>query len=127
MGVRWYDPKLGRWTQRDPLDQPLEPSGWNPYGYAGGSPVNFIDPTGTFHCPPWDTWRTPICQLEKAGSWIKKRKRKLIYAGAGCLTAGFAGAFWGSVVPFVGTKAGAIGGCVVGAFLGYRYEYVYGD
>ena len=48
MGVRWYDPKLGRWTQRDPLDQPLEANGWNAYVYVGNDPVNFIDPDG--HC-----------------------------------------------------------------------------
>ncbi len=43
MGARYYQPELGRWTQRDPsgLDA-------NAYAYVGGNPVNFVDPTGLF-------------------------------------------------------------------------------
>jgi len=40
LGQRFYDPSLGRWTQRDPL-----PKG-NRYVYAGDNPTNFVDPTG---------------------------------------------------------------------------------
>ncbi|MDQ4068311.1 MAG: hypothetical protein M3203_02355, partial [Actinomycetota bacterium] len=39
-GTRYYDPTLGRWTQRDPVPSEL------PYAYAGDNPVNFVDPTG---------------------------------------------------------------------------------
>src|SRR5207247_1438941 len=45
-GERYYDPTLGRWTQRDALDNPLDLKGWNQYLYAGDDPVNEIDPTG---------------------------------------------------------------------------------
>jgi RHS repeat-associated protein len=40
-GTRYYDPSLGRFTQRDPSGQDL------PYAYAGCNPVNSTDPGGT--------------------------------------------------------------------------------
>ncbi|WP_434600134.1 RHS repeat-associated core domain-containing protein [Streptomyces sp. A5-4] len=43
MGARYYDPTLGRFTEPDPSGQER-----NPYLYAGGDPVNQIDPTGLF-------------------------------------------------------------------------------
>jgi RHS repeat-associated protein len=42
-GTRYYDPTLGRWTQRDPSGH--EP---NAYNYASCSPVNTVDPSGTW-------------------------------------------------------------------------------
>jgi RHS repeat-associated protein len=53
MGVRDYDPFLGRFMTPDPLfavdtgkcaDSPVE---CNLYGYAGNDPVSFVDPSGT--------------------------------------------------------------------------------
>ncbi len=41
-GARYYDPSIGRFTQYDPTGQ--EP---NPYAYAAGNPVNYVDPSGT--------------------------------------------------------------------------------
>jgi RHS repeat-associated protein len=46
VGVRYYDPSLARWTQRDIVDQPLDEHGWNRYVYAGDDPTNLTDPTG---------------------------------------------------------------------------------
>ncbi|MGA5039825.1 RHS repeat-associated core domain-containing protein [Streptomyces capoamus] len=40
--ARYYDANIGRFTQPDPSGQEQ-----NPYLYAGGDPVNRIDPTGT--------------------------------------------------------------------------------
>jgi RHS repeat-associated protein len=40
---RAYDPNLGRWISRDPLQ---ERGGMNFYAYANNSPVRFIDPSG---------------------------------------------------------------------------------
>jgi RHS repeat-associated protein len=40
---RLYDPDTGRWLNRDPIG---EIGGLNLYGYVGGNPVNFVDPTG---------------------------------------------------------------------------------
>jgi RHS repeat-associated protein len=58
VGQRYYDPALGRWTQPDPLDQPLDQRGWNPYTYAGNDPIDFTDPSGTciFFCDPVSQW-----------------------------------------------------------------------
>jgi RHS repeat-associated protein len=46
VGERYYDPTLARWTQQDPVENPLDQHGWNEYVYAGDDPINFTDPTG---------------------------------------------------------------------------------
>ena len=46
MGHRFYDPKTGRWAQRDSIDHPSDPRQSNRYSYAGGNPVSFTDVTG---------------------------------------------------------------------------------
>lgn len=43
LGLRYYDPTLGRFTQPDPTGQEA-----NAYVYAGDNPTNNIDPTGQF-------------------------------------------------------------------------------
>ena len=47
MGMRWYDAKIGRWSQQDPLEHVTAPAQANRYLYAAGDPVNLTDPTGT--------------------------------------------------------------------------------
>ena len=47
-GNRYYDPTTGTWTQRDTLDNPLSPQDANRYTYAGGDPVNNVDPAGNY-------------------------------------------------------------------------------
>ncbi|MDM4781820.1 MULTISPECIES: RHS repeat-associated core domain-containing protein [unclassified Micromonospora] len=46
LGQRWYNPQQGRFTQQDNLSFIGNPRHGNRYAYAGGNPVNFIDPTG---------------------------------------------------------------------------------
>ncbi len=41
MEGRYYQPELGRWTQRDPSGQEA-----NAYLYVGGDPANFADSSG---------------------------------------------------------------------------------
>jgi RHS repeat-associated protein len=41
--ARYYDPTLGRFTQRDPAGFA---DGLNPYAYVGNNPVSFTDPLG---------------------------------------------------------------------------------
>jgi RHS repeat-associated protein len=52
-GQRYYDPSLMRWTQPDPLDQTGDLREGNKYLYAGGDPVNFVDPHGQ---AKWGGW-----------------------------------------------------------------------
>ncbi|GCE12153.1 RHS repeat-associated core domain-containing protein [Tengunoibacter tsumagoiensis] len=46
-GIRYYDPTVGRWTQRTPVGGSLQETlKGNPYVYAGNTPVNEVDLTG---------------------------------------------------------------------------------
>jgi RHS repeat-associated protein len=47
MGARYYQPGTGRFTQLDPLACTI--STGQRYGYAGGNPVNYTDPSGLWH------------------------------------------------------------------------------
>ena len=44
---RDYDPKLGRYTESDPIGIA---GGTTTYAYAGGNPANFVDPLGMASC-----------------------------------------------------------------------------
>jgi RHS repeat-associated protein len=45
--ARYYNPATGRFMSRDPLDgDPTDPQSLHKYLYAGGDPVNRIDPSG---------------------------------------------------------------------------------
>jgi len=48
-GARDYDPAIGRWTAKDPIDFS---GGINLYAYVGNNPVNWIDPWGLFKYSP---------------------------------------------------------------------------
>ncbi len=44
-GYRFYVPHLGRWLNRDPLQ---EEGGINLYAYVNGDPMGYVDPDGRF-------------------------------------------------------------------------------
>ncbi|MDP4505320.1 RHS repeat domain-containing protein [Nonomuraea turcica] len=46
LGVREYDPGLGRFISVDSIIDPQDPQQMNGYAYAGDSPVTFSDPDG---------------------------------------------------------------------------------
>jgi len=80
-GERYYDPNLGRWTQQDPVNNPLDLQGWNQYKYAGDNPINNIDPSGM-------CW-TGLCWVSHAahavGHFVSKHKQAIscgLVAGA---------------------------------------------
>jgi len=53
---RGYDPDLGRWLSRDPLENAELSQGPNLYAYVGNNPVNLADPLGLYYAlAPW-TW-----------------------------------------------------------------------
>ena len=46
-GIRYYDPTIGRWTQRAPIGGSLQETlKANPYVYAANDAVNEVDPSG---------------------------------------------------------------------------------
>lgn len=62
MGVRLYDPSLGRFLSVDPLDG----GSANAYDYVNGDPINGFDLAGTW--PSWRRiWRAITCTLAFAG------------------------------------------------------------
>jgi len=47
VGVRWYDPAIGRFLQKDPwLGSIYAPPTLNRYGYCVNEPVSLVDPDG---------------------------------------------------------------------------------
>ena len=81
-GARDYDPKVGRWTAKDPSLFAGDTT--NLYEYGRGDPVDFVDPTGLDDVPDagvpaaadepdagvWQTRKDRIC------AWVKKKIEK---------------------------------------------------
>lgn len=77
IGERYYDPAIGRWTQRDPIDDPARPCGASAYSYADDDPIDATDPSGL----------QPSCQnYRKQGNWgfiaVQMNARGTIQIGA---------------------------------------------
>lgn len=108
MGVRDYDPRLGQFLTPDPLYlENLEECRASPlqcalYGYAGGNPISFVDPTGL------GFW-----------SFVRNLTADTIDAAATVVggVAGGAGGFAAGTPTGPGAFATAAGGAVLGAGL----------
>ncbi|MEW2390121.1 RHS repeat-associated core domain-containing protein [Streptomyces venezuelae] len=119
--ARYYDPNIGRFTQRDPSGQEK-----NPYLYAEGDPVNRIDPTGLL------SWSDVGSSIGGAVAGLAAGAAVgaacVGTAGAGCVAAGVVtGALWGGAGAGLGAKLGggddedaktAVLGSVIGGFIG---------
>jgi hypothetical protein len=102
MRNRWYDPNTGRFTQQDPIGFA---GGSNLYGYTGGDPVTFSDPTG-------------LCPILRNGipCFVSWGLKGLAYGAIGGAVRGFA---IGLVTePLGGELVGAVGGFVAGGAAG---------
>ncbi|MFJ6841542.1 RHS repeat-associated core domain-containing protein [Streptomyces griseoluteus] len=104
MGARYNDPTLGRFTQPDPSGQEQ-----NLFLYAGGDPVNHVDPSGLFSLSDdfldvsnniWGAAVGCLAGIEAANA-------------SGIITAASIAGPWG-------TAGAVLGGCAVGGFLGYN-------
>ena len=61
VGVRWYDPTVGRFLQQDPwLGDIYEPLTLNRYGYCENDPLQLVDPSGEWR---WIAIMRLIAQL----------------------------------------------------------------
>jgi RHS repeat-associated protein len=47
LGVRGYDPTIGRFISVDPMFDGADPQSWNGYAYSDNGPVTLSDPNGT--------------------------------------------------------------------------------
>jgi RHS repeat-associated protein len=103
IGLRYYQPDLGRWTQRDPLERtlnPVTPPEANTYNYVGCNPVNYTDPTGL--CT--GSFAAGATALGLGG----------ISTGVGIVTAT-------TTLAVVGTATGGVGLFIGAALLGNQY------
>jgi len=78
-GARWYDPSIGRFTTRDPIDEAY--AAWTPYHYVHNSPVKFIDPYGLSALYPGMEYSNPLTEYlddasENSNSSKRKKKKK---------------------------------------------------
>ena len=77
-GRRYYSPMLGRWINRDPIE---ESGGYNLYAYGLNDPVNRFDPNGEV---AWFVWAARVAW--SAGRWGLKRLATRKALGVGVWT-----------------------------------------
>ena len=116
---RWYSPKLGRFTSKDPNETALRAifktqskpgndvfdpkahfgNGFNLYGYQYNSPINYIDPSGL--------------EISLAGLMGSSGVQSVLTGMVGNAV----GAYWGSRGDWGATAAGAFGGAIGGGLV----------
>ncbi|MBK8220826.1 MAG: hypothetical protein IPK73_07375 [Candidatus Obscuribacter sp.] len=112
---RQYSSALGRWINRDPLEEEQVDS--NLFGYVRNNPVNFIDPDGLF---PWGQIFKGIQKLGKGAAGAAKGASGAA-KGAGAAAKGASGAVKGAAAG-VGKGAGKGAGKTTGKAAGKGKE-----
>jgi RHS repeat-associated protein len=106
--ARWYDPGSAQFLSVDPLVAATE----TPFGYAGGDPVNFSDPTGLWG---WNPISDVTQAAEDVGHYVAKHKAAIteiaigvvFVVGATVLTAGLGDALLAAGAASVEESAAA--------------------
>jgi RHS repeat-associated protein len=121
MGQRYYEPKIGRWTQQDAIVNVVNPQMSNRYNYASDDPVNLVDPYGTSVVSAiWGAYHR--CQRD---ALVAGTAGALAGIAAGAATAGPTAGLSVPTAVIGGSVGGAVGGCsaslIKGAldFIGY--------
>jgi RHS repeat-associated protein len=91
MGARDYDPASGRFVTLDPIFDLQTPETYNPYGYAGESPVTFSDPDGLWRFR-WDRLKKMANGATLAGIGLMVLGVMVGAAGGGLAATGFGAA-----------------------------------
>ncbi len=150
-GARYYDPYIGRFTQRDPIGD-----GVNWYAYVANNPLRFVDPTGLQTEAPRPLspleadainsvfqgsinpagLRIQIIHTSNRGSYDHSQKlikvREDLYDAAGLSansTASAVNVLSHAVIDYLSTvihEAMHSWGRVYGGFDGYKYNILYG-
>ena len=123
--ARGYDADLGRFLQEDPAGMV---DGANMYAYCGNNPVNRVDPSGLEATPSKSPYS--ICQgaysecvYEAAVEYAKATgydqfQTLVVELSVSTISGATIGAIGGSVVPGLGTVAGAGIGASIGLIAG---------
>lgn len=124
MGVRYYDPSFGRWTQKDPLNLFQDPRQGNRYSFVGGDPVNNTDPSGQI--------LDGICGGGLLGAVCgcanpvdSYTLETTAYAGGLGFAVGYVASYEGNGSGLISSGVGLVSGGVAGT-VGYSYGSVVG-
>ena len=97
--ARFYDPKLGRFLQTDPIGTADD---MNLYAYVGGNPVNHRDPSGMFLETAWD-----VVNIGMGAASLASNVRSGSYGWAAADAVGLVYDTAAAAVPFLPAGAGA--------------------
>lgn len=98
--ARYYDPSIGRFTQRDPIGLR---GGMNQYAYVGGNPVNLMDPSGNV-----PTTLQGWIDFSSAAVGLISNGLGVVAAGTGTVTLGAVAIFDPEPITKVGAGVGTI-------------------
>jgi RHS repeat-associated protein len=110
-GMRYYDPRVGRWTQQDPISSPGDLQEGNRYVYVGDDPINGFDPNGLAICkdPPSNSPAAYVCKrcgCSRLTPGARRARERAVAGLKGCAKGALFGLFRGRS-PLQGCLRGA--------------------